>query len=363
MSKRVVHVANFPQVRLKGCFLDSMPFKITNGLTRLGYQVVNYSDRDALRMFGIFGHMNIFSNKKANSNFLEYCKVVQPDAIILEHADTIFASTLLEVKKILPGVKIMQINVDDINPKLGFHNINNLKSKLDVVDWTLITTADATRFEIFGEKYQDKIGFIPNPVDDSIETGKAFEHENLEYDVICAANPKINRQFCGKFENTSDIIDRVMKNIDMNKVLFPKVVGDKLDGANYQKTIANCAMGINLSRINEDYLYSSDRLAHLMGNGSLAIIDKRTGYGDIFSNEEAAFYGTEEELFDVIDYYRKNPKERMHVARNGWKKYHAMFNEKLIAKYVAELLFGGFEKSKYFWPTIGGKKTTGVEEE
>jgi hypothetical protein len=158
----------------------------------------------------------------------------------------------------------------------------------------------------------------------------------------------------GKFEMTSDIIERIMKHIDTAKVLFPKVVGDKLDGANYQHTLARCAMGINLSRINEDYLYTSDRMAHLMGNGVLALVDRRTGYDDLFSDEEAAFFTSEEELYQKIDFYRKNPQKRMQVAKNGWKKYHELFNERFIGKYVADLLFGGFDAKNYPWPTIGG---------
>lgn len=354
-AKRIVHCANFNLSRLKGCFLDAMPVKITNGLTRNGHHVLNYPDRDVLRMCSWFGHMNKWGLRKANQNFLNYCLTVQPDGIILGHADTIFPETLRELRAKLPNVKILQWNVDDINPKLGYWNINNIKSKLDVVDYTVITTADTERFQIF-DPAKNKVGFIPNPVDISIEKSRAFEHESLEYDVIFAANPKINRQFCGEFIITSEIVERICKNIGTEKVLFPKVVGDKLDGANYQKTVSSCAMGINLSRINEDYLYTSDRMAHLMGNGVLAIVDKRTGYADLFSNDEVAFYETEEELYKLVNFYRKNPQERMRVAKNGWKKYHELFNEQLLAKYVADLMFGEFDASEYPWPTLIGAK-------
>lgn len=347
---RIVHAANFPLVRLKGCFMNSMPFKITNGLIRNGHQVLEYPDRDVLRMFG-----KVFGSKRANRNFLEYCLMVQPDAIILQHCDTILPETLREIRSKLPNVKIMQINVDSINPFFDSHNIGNIKSKLAVVDWTLSTTADKRRFEVFGQEYQGKIGFIPNPVDASIETGRAFEREVLEYDVICAANPKSMRQFCGKLEMTTDIVNRIAKNIKTEKVLFPKVIGDKLEGANYQRTLADCAIGINLSQTNDNYLYTSDRLAHLMGNGVLAVIDARTGYRDIFNEDEAAFYETEEDFFRLVNFYLENPKKRMKVAENGWKKYHKLFNERVLAKYAADLLSGGFKASDYPFPTIGGK--------
>ena len=351
-AKRILHVANFPHIRAKGCFMNSMPYKISNGLIRNGHQVIDYPDRDMLRVFSLFGHMSAWAQKKANKNFAEYCKIVQPDAIVLEHADTILPSTLASVRNALPEAKVMQINVDDINPKLGYWNIDNIKSKLPVVDWTLITTADKERFKEFGG-YKDKVGFIPNPTDMAIEKGRAFEREVCEWDVFCSVSPKVKRQFCGKFEMTSDIVERIAKNIDPDKVIFPKAAGDKLDGTRYQKTLENCAMGINLSRINEDYLYSSDRLAHLMGNGVLALVDVRTGYKDLFSADEMAFFETESELYEQIAYYRAKPLERMKVAKAGWKKYHELFNEKVVAKYVADLLFGAFKASDYPFPTIG----------
>ena len=103
---------------------------------------------------------------------------------------------------------------------------------------------------------------------------------------------------------TSDIIGRISKNIDMNKVLFSRVMGESLVGAEYQRVFSNTAMGLNINRSNHDYLYSSDRMAHLMGNGALALMDERTGFGDLFGKDEIAFYKDEDELYKKIDYYR-----------------------------------------------------------
>ena len=54
--KNIVHISNFNLMRLKGCFQNGFPIKISNGLIRNGYAVLNYPDRDLCRMFG-FGHM------------------------------------------------------------------------------------------------------------------------------------------------------------------------------------------------------------------------------------------------------------------------------------------------------------------
>lgn len=350
-SKRIVHCANFNLQRLKGCFMNSLQFKLTNGLIRNGHSVFCYPDRDALRMYSMFGHMSKFALKKANAAFLKYCITTRPDGIIFAHADTIFPETIAEIKHHLPNVKILQYNIDTIHPEHDNGNISKILSKIDIVDATLITTADIKRFDVFSPQ-KHKVGFIPNAVDKSLETAKVFEKSSLDYDLICAVNPKAIRQFCGKFAKTTEIIEKIAHHTQGLKVLFPQVIGDKLDGANYQATIETSAMGINLSAINEDYLYSSDRMAHLMGNGVLAFVDKATGFNDLFSDEEIAFYQSEEELWDKIRYFHEHPAERQRIARNGWKKYHELFNEKLVAKYVSEVMFGDFKKEDYPWPTI-----------
>ena len=39
--KNIVHISNFNLMRLKGCFQNGFPIKISNGLIRNGYPVLN----------------------------------------------------------------------------------------------------------------------------------------------------------------------------------------------------------------------------------------------------------------------------------------------------------------------------------
>lgn len=350
-TKRIVHCANFNLQRLKGCFMNSLQVKLNNGLIRNGHSVFAYPDRDALRMYSWTGHMSRFALKKANHAFLKYCLTIKPDGLILSHADTIFPQTIAEIREKLPNLRVLQYNVDNITPGDNRGNVPRILSKIDVVDATLVTTADIRCLNALNPK-QHIVGFIPNAVDKSLEKAKVFEKDALAYDLICAVNPKTEREFCGSFEPTPQILKKISEHTKELKVLFPQADGDKLDGSNYQSTLEECAMGVNLSHVNSDYLYSSDRMAHLMGNGILAFVDKATGFSDLFTDNEIAFYQTEEELYDKIKFYHRNSDARKKVAQSGWEKYHALFNETLIAKYVMELMFGVFKKENYPWPTI-----------
>ena len=59
---------------------------------------------------------------------------------------------------------------------------------------------------------------------------------------------------------------------------------------NYFKAIANAKMGLNLSRGDPIKYYSSDRLAQIIGNGLVTLIDEKTFYTDFFSKNEMVFY-------------------------------------------------------------------------
>jgi len=344
---RIIHCANFNTVRLKGCYLASMGYKLNNGLVRLGHQVMTYSDRDMARLFGIMGKKCFFSHKKNNDNFYKFCLNIKPDVIFLGHADTIACETLQKVREVLPNLKILQWNVDPINPicESGRRNIKNIKSKLPVVDYTLITTGDKNLFKEF-EPEKNNIGFIPNPVDKSIETARVYENPEPAYDLFFASSPEIERDFCGEFVKAAEIAKYLEEGCPKAKMMFPRLNAPSADGIAYLELLAKSAMVLNLSRT-VDYLYSSDRMAHAMGNGCLALIDRRTGFDQLFTEDEAGFYSSKDELIEKINRYKNNPLERMSVAQKGWKKSFDLFNETKVAAYALSLLDGSFKKEDY----------------
>lgn len=349
--KRIIHCTNFNFIKRIGCYMNIAPYKISHGLVRNGHNVLDFSDRDILKVFACFGKLKQLGRKPFNKLFYEYCVDTQPDGIILGHADTITPQTLAAIRQALPNTKVLQWNVDCINPDIAQGNIDRIKSKIDFVDATIITTADKNLLRQFDTK-KHKVGFMPNPVDASIETGRAFEIENPEWDLVFPASPKSKREFCGKPLLTSEIINKIAANVVLKNMLFSRADGVNLTGGKYQHTFSNAAMGLSINASNHDYLYSSDRMAHLMGNGVLTFVDINTGWQDMFCKDEIAFFASEDELYQKINYYYNSPQERMAVAKKGWVKYHQLFNERLIAKYIADIMFDEFNPQDYPWPTI-----------
>lgn len=346
----ILHVSNFNLLRLKGCFQNGLPLKISSGLIMSGHHVINYPERDLCRFFG-FGHKNFWGLKKLNEHLINYAKVVEPTVMVLGHASTIFPQTLAEIKKALPNMKILMWNCDPIIPnsfKDSNTNVAELHSKADFCDLIAITTADKKLLSQF-KRPNNQVIFMPNLADIAIETGRNFEHEELPYDMMYSATSLV-RPFCGKDVNIFEIIDDVKKEMPDFKWLlggFDKYPA--LHGNEYLKAFTKASMGFSLNRANDVYLYASDRMTHMMGNGQLTFMDRRTGFQDIFSDDEIAFYEEKGDFLDKLKFYHNNPKARMKVAKNGYEKIHKEFNHKEVCEYMMNKLFDKTIKNKKDW--------------
>lgn len=359
---KILHIANFNLLKTNGCSQNSMQVKLTNGFIRAGHTVITYSDRDLCRLMGLTSSMNFLGRKKINRHLVEFACHICPDVIVLGHADTIMTETLLEIKKQLPHVKVIDWNVDNITQDSkaekrfnqdALYTVQKLKSKQPVSDIILVTTADKKSLSQL-KTDKNTVAFMPNIVDKSIETGRVFEQENLPHDFLFAMTPTLKREFCGQFVSVDKVAEDIKTHIPDLNPLFAGVMGTpKIHAADYQKACESTAMGLSLSHINSVYLYQSDRLAHFMGNGVLTFLDSASGYRDFFSDEEIAFYATPEELYQKIAYYKANPLERMKVAKAGHDKYVSLFNEVKVAEYIIDLvLTGTADKNKYPWAVV-----------
>ena len=66
-------------------------------------------------------------------------------------------------------------------------------------------------------------------------------------------------------------------------------------GRSLFQTISN-ANGLNLSRGEAIKYYSSDRIAQIVGNGLVCLIDEKTEYRNFFNDNEMVFYNNINDL-------------------------------------------------------------------
>jgi hypothetical protein len=346
---KILHVSNFGR-QPKGAFLHGVEYKISNGLVRNGHQVINFSDRDAAREHSWFGRRRAGGERMANRDLRKLCSEMRPDVIFLGHADIISPDTVDCIRRYNPAVRVLQWNVDPIFDR---GNVDRLKNNLEVVDATLASTAGEALSEI--KNGPDIIGFLPNPVDLSIEKGRNHEHETLPFDLFyaCGHPSQPLREICGATWDMNAFFAELMRELPGLRALLPGVAGSpNLAGAAYQDALEQAAIGLNISRRDDQYLYSSDRLAQMCGNGQAILIARTTGYASLFSDEEMIFFESLAELVEGIARLVREPQRRMRIAAAGRNRYHALFNERRIAQYMLDVALGQFNPADYTWPTL-----------
>lgn len=343
---RIVHVSNFVQKGDWNIFFHTS-YKLSFGMTRLGHAVYNFSDRDVARDSGLFRIRN-FGIAEANRRLIAACRNIRPDLIVLGHADIIEADTIAEIRAGSPGLRVAQWNYDPLSSE---DNCRRIEGKLAVVDATFATTAGSglDRFSRPGHV----ACFLPNPVDDTVETGRAFEAPDGTADLIFPARDGATpRAWGGRLVPSAAIAAELRAGLPEWRVRCPGLdPGGRVFGAAYLDALSSSRIGLSLSQRSDQPLYASDRMAHLMACGVLTCIDRATGFDAIIAEGEACFYTDPADLLDRIRWFLRNDDERRRVAMQGWKKAHAAFNGMVVAQYLLERTLGLPLSREYGWPT------------
>jgi hypothetical protein len=188
--------------------------------------------------------------------------------------------------------------------------------------------------------------FMPNPLDKAIETARVFERDDVANDLVFLTT------FNAYDKEKLEICDAIRARLTDLKFDVRGLYGvPGVFGADVFEVMTNAKMGLNISKRNDVYLYSSDRMAQLMGLGILALIDKRTRFDEIFGSDEIVTYSGTGDLIDKIDYYRRRDAERKKIAENGWRHAHTIFSETVVAQYMLDRTFDRPLSQTYAWPT------------
>ncbi len=345
---RILHVGNFGS-RAKGAFLHSVAPKLSRGMVRCGHQVVDFADRDVARAGTPFGARKL-GGAHANRTLRQLARDMRPDLLILGHADTIGARTVADIRRALPRLRVLQWNVD---PVFEPDNIARIRGKLDVVDATLVSTAGEALAPL--RRPGMLLGFLPNPADTSIESGRADLAAELPHDLFfaCGHPSRPRRTLFGHDWDMEVFIGMLRRAVPGLRARLAGLEGQPhLAGAEYQDALGHCAAGLNVSRRQDHFLYSSDRLAHMAGNGQAILIDRATGYDTLFGPDEMAFFSSMEELAALLRRMLAEPAWRQAVAAAGRARYLALFNETVVARYVVEVALGTCQPHEYAWPTL-----------
>ena len=346
---RILHITNFNE-RLDGRLFFNTGRRINNGFVRLGHSVLGFSDRDIIKYYKSYKDFtgSITLNDKLKKTVYNY----RPDLIVMGHSDLINSQQIAELKEDYPDIKIGQWFLDPLIKKGPDYEKNKKRilDKIDVVDANFLTTSPEKLN--FLKNHKCESFFIPNPTDPSFETLNNYNNPNCNIDVFYAISHGVHRGVLksGKSDERNIFVDKLI-NITPN-VRFDIYGLNNIQpiwADNYFKAISNSKMGLNLSRGETIKYYSSDRIAQIIGNGLVTLIDEKTMYNDFFNSNEMVFYKNVDDLSEKIIKISKDEKLRKKIGKAGKMKYTKYFNSTNVAKYIINKCFNLESKEKFLW--------------
>lgn len=348
---RILH-ASHQHMKYLGARNYFLPVRINNGFIRNNHEVYWFSDRDVAR------YSSILRSRKTgvggcNHKFLEVCRNFEPEVIALCSADIIKTETLIEARRILPNIAIFQYYID---PLFITSNDRNVRSKVEVVDHTFVTTAGPVLRRIAGPK--SNVSFIPNPVDSSIDIHRCHERTDQPYDVF----------FAGHMSSWIDPDDLRRRSRELLASHLPDVrcafyghePGKALFGAAFMRALGEARIGLNFSTRTPEaksgpggelYLYSSDRIGLYMGSGLLVFSTREFSLTKLYGPDALVEVDGADDFVDKLRFYIQNDTERQKVARAGYELGQREFNERLVSQYMLEATLGTSFTHAYRWPT------------
>lgn len=295
---------------------------LLSGLRRTEHHIYDISDRDIVRtaFFGI----ELLGQIALKRHIISVIKNIEPEIILLLHADYVGRDILAEIKALSPQAKIVWVDCD----ALTHHAIQRLNkrviSKLPSLDMAFFTTAGATLEKLNLPNLPAR--FIPYPLDGAIITPRPID----EVDVDVAFASTIKERFA--------VVDKI-------KAIVPSLTSVDIGrdgvthyGRPFLAQLGRAKFGLNIS-VHEKDFYSSDRIATLFGLGLCVCLHKDTGFQKFFEGDEAIFYSSTEDLAHKISMHQSHNKW-IEVGHKGREKYLKLFDARRVAEYLIDAIVG-----------------------
>ena len=339
---RVLHISTFGERLNHRIFNLSISNKITKGLIRNNYDVINFDYRD-------YSKKKIFLNS-VDDKVISIIKNYRPHLVICGHNNVLNRKTLIQIKKNYNS-KVIIWYEDALAPGGPDYksSIKLLEKNRDLVDKYFVTTHPS---EIKTTIDKKKLNFMPVPVDINIESEKFYNFKKTK-DLFFALSHGVN---FGKLkkrvsDDRSKFIEQLIKEADgmVNFNILGLYKEEPKWNFELNNEIMKSKIALNLSRGLPAKYYSSNRIATLMGNGCLTAIDEKVKYSHFFNKNEILVYKNHKDLIKKIIKIKDKPNLIKKISKNGREKYFQIFSNVIISQFLVDKTFGFENKYKYIW--------------
>jgi glycosyltransferase involved in cell wall biosynthesis len=341
-NNKILHIANFDEKNDYRLSNINLATKISNGFIKDKFQTINFSDR-------FFLQQNTFSS--IDDRIVNIVNNLKPNLLLLGHTNSLKTETLKNIRDKFTDIKIAFWYEDSINRSGPDFNKNKqfIEKYKNYVDQFFVTT---DKNNIHASIPKDKLNFIPVPCSYLSENLNLYKTRNHEFDLFYAVSHGVNRGVLkkNKTDERFNFLKLLMsKSEDLTYNIFGFNNIQPVWGHQFIKEISKCKFALNLSRGQPIKYYSSNRIASLVANGIPTLIDKKVKYNDFFSNKEMIFYEDIYDLIGKINFYKKNERKRIQIGINGKNRYFKIFNNRIVADYIASKTLGKKPLYDYIW--------------
>lgn len=336
---RIIHSDNL-MLRRYGELKVSTGRRHFNGMIRNNWKVCEFSERDIAK-FEAPLNIKPLGSKKANRRFIETCDNYKPDLIMIGHSDLLTNKTLKEIKRLLPQTKLIYRNLDPLWRK---RNIEMIHHRTEVIDALFVTTSGDPLKQFL--KKGMTAAFIPNATDPGMDDQNNSEKHSFDRDLV----------FIGRGNKSDDrykflqAIDQSPSIVDQLKFESYGLYGNPgVYGHAFEKVIATSKMGLNLNRFEGWPLYSSDRIAQLIGNGILTFLWDKGEMRRLLTDEHVVYFSDLEDLINKVISFQSDDAMRRETASKGRAFYHRHFSGQRVTRFMVETAFGMNYSEDYIW--------------
>ncbi|MFN3614759.1 MAG: glycosyltransferase [Rubrimonas sp.] len=341
--RRVLLVGNFDRRGLGRSHFNT-EHKLLAGFLRLGHGALAFSDRDVARESSLWGRSRLGAGRM-NAKLVETARHYRPHLVVVFHCDLVAPETYAALRG--TGARLAQVGVDSTDHRPG--SMTAFRTRAELVDLSFLTTACPEALRRLSPR-PGSVTFLPNPVDEGVETARVFDvpRDGLALDAL----------FLGSDDGT-----RPHQVAALRAALPPEVRfragagvagGPRLTSTDFLEALASSAQGLNLPVDHAHatpFLYSSNRIAQLLGQGTLTHVHAPARLQALYEDGVVPFEGPAD-LAENILRFARDDAERRRVAERGWRIARARTGSAAVAGWVLAATLGEEDAApRPAWPT------------
>ena len=116
---RILHITNFAERQDGRLYFVSIGHKLSSGFVKLGHSVLNFSDRDMIKMRRFY---NLNSKSTLNNKIFTTVQNYNPDLIAFANNISIIEETITEkkIENIIMGIALYNQSPEDVIKKINY---------------------------------------------------------------------------------------------------------------------------------------------------------------------------------------------------------------------------------------------------